>query len=265
MSDSELLPGENRPEEAPPAKAPAVPKKRKASMFDDPMVRMMAWIAGGLVVLYAAGMIAAVFFGVIGSPAPRTAMERDIYTNEAAINEGSKDPVIWAEYVAALMRDGQLAKAQVFIDRGLKTVDQSRGADLTIQQARLYILKKDYQSAIKTVDEALAIIQKKYDFEMTKKDPTESRAFGLDKNYYEAVLIKAGAYRALGDNANALTAFSLYLKNNSGDVDVLIDRARLRVKMGDKAGAITDYKAALSFIPDDKRALTELQQIGASK
>ena len=274
MSDSELLPEKPHPAETGAARSGSSPgkgtkavpaTKRPRSVFDDPVVRTMAWIAGGLLVLYASGIIAALYFGIIGSTAPKTMFDRNLGVMQSKIDNGDKTPGTWAAYITLLIQQRQFTKAQQAVDRALKIVDQSAGADVTIAQANLYLAQKNFKPALASADAAMKIIKDTYDKEMLKKDTTMSRSFGLNENYYEAVLLKADVYQLMGDSADELAALTLYLKNTKGDTTVMLRRAKVREKTGDAAGAIADYKSVLKFDPTNTTALQGLKQIGSGQ
>ncbi len=205
MSDSDLSQGDLTPEEAPQdseaieTPAPSAPKRRKTSMFDDPVVRIMAWIALGLVVLFLSGILGALMFGLVGNKAPRTAVERRVDELQNLLVTNPKDPDIHAKYILVLVSAGRYGEAETAIKKAFKVVDQTAGADITIAQAKLFVAKKDYKAALAKVAEAKKIIQKNYDAEMkSDKLPNRSKSFGMNKNYGEAALVAARDLRRAG-------------------------------------------------------------------
>jgi hypothetical protein len=75
----------------------------------------------------------------------------------------------------------------------------------------------------------------------------------------------AKAYEGTGKFSDALKSYDEYLKNNAIDTDARIARANIKLKLGDTAGAQADFKATLTYIPGDQRAMDGLKKIGAGK
>jgi tetratricopeptide (TPR) repeat protein len=274
MSDSDLshddLAPQEAAEQAPAADSAPKPKpvKRKSSMWDDPVVVAMAWIAGAVVILGLATIIGLVFFGSLGSKAPRTAVERRVYEIENLIASGSqKDPAVWASYVNALVQSGKYTQAEAALKKGASlSKEQERNADLVVAKARMQLARKDYKGAFATAEEAQKIIQKFYDAEL-KSDalPNMAKAFGISKNFGEAALIKAQVYEKNGDVANAEKQYTVFLKVSGQAADVYIMRGDARAKLGDTKGAKSDYTTALQYDPTNQAALDGLKQIGEGK
>ncbi len=272
MSDSDLEQGDLTQQDAPeqlPADAPKPksPARRKSSMWDDPVVVAMAWGAGAVVILVLASLVGMVFFGMLGDRAPRTAVERRTYELENLLASGSdKDPVVWASYINALVISRKYSEAETAIKKAFTKVDQSAGADITLAQARLLLARKDLDGAYKKAEEAQKIIQKYYDEEIkSTKRPNMSLAFGINKNFGEAALVKAEILKQRGDTAGAEQQYTVFLKINGQASDVFIMRGDARAKLGDTKGAKSDYDNALKYDPTNPAALDGLKQIGAGK
>jgi tetratricopeptide (TPR) repeat protein len=275
MSDSDLSHGDTTPEETTPeveatevvrdtetAEA-AAPKRRKSSMFDDPMVRVMSWIAIGLVVLFLSGILGALMFGLVGNKAPRTAVERRVNELQGLLVTNPKDPEIHAKYILVLVSAGRYSEANDAINKAMKVVDQSAGADITIAKAKLLLAKKDYKGALATVAEAKKIIQKNYDAEIkSTKLPNPSKAFGMNKNYGEAALVAAHVYVAQGDWENAVKEYNEFLKLDPLASDILIERGNAYLQLGKTAEAKADFETALKFDPTNEAALAGIKKIG---
>jgi tetratricopeptide (TPR) repeat protein len=268
MSDPELLQDGSNPQAEADASGSAVsaPTGRvRRSMFDDPKVRLMAWIAAGLVLIYLATILGALVMGVVGTTAPRTADERTLAVTEARYKSGERTAKGVAQYIEALIVLKKYSRAQAVIDASLKTVDQTRGGEITLSQAKLFFVKKQYQKAIDTAKEAQKIAKAKYDAEMKSTSTTESRAYGYPASYSDAFILTAQANEKLGNWKEAVVAYDGYLKIDATAADMLIARGYAKIKTGDKDGAKADFTTALQFIPDDARALEGLKQIGAGK
>ncbi|HLN99544.1 MAG TPA: tetratricopeptide repeat protein [Pyrinomonadaceae bacterium] len=73
-----------------------------------------------------------------------------------------------------------------------------------------------------------------------------------------AWLLRALAERANGDTVAALASLDKTLQMNLTNLDALFERAEIRIKAGDEAGAIADLKAAESLIKGEKGGLARL-------
>jgi len=240
------------------------PTRQRVSMFADPVVRGMVWAAFAVVVLFLASVVGALFFGVLNSPAPRTAAERAVDFAGGAVNGGDHSAKALADYVNALIDVGQFGKAQGIIDNAPATARNTRTGDLEVAQARLLYARKDYAGAIAAADKAAKGIKVIYDIDVKKKGDTNyAKAYGLDANYYDAFLIKGLAQQDSGDHKGAIASFTTYLEKNSMESNVIVDRAESKLALGDTAGAKADFKDALKYVPDMQRALDGLKKIGA--
>ena len=56
-----------------------------------------------------------------------------------------------------------------------------------------------------------------------------------------------------------------YIAENPQAADILVDRGEAKIELKDNAGAEADFRAALKFVPDDKRAIAGLAKIGATR
>jgi len=265
MPESDLIPEEStQPGSAPKAPAKGSAKKKK-SIWADPVVRALAVVASGLVILYLATIVGAFFMGVIGSTEPKTALERDLQNFQGTAMQSPNDPVAWREYALVLIRDKQYRKAQDVIDKATKAVDQSAGQELLLAQAQLQLSQKDYDEAIKTSDEVRKKLKAYYDKMVKKTGSPEALGREINENYWAALFVKAQAQRELKQNDAALKSLDEYLKQKPTAADVLVQRGELRAEAGNKEGAEADFKQALIFLPQDKAALEGLKKIGAEQ
>jgi tetratricopeptide (TPR) repeat protein len=232
-------------------------------MFEDPIVRVMAFGAAGIGVLYLAAITGALVFGVIGSPTPRTAAERQLDVAQTAIQAGDKGPKGYAALVNALTDVGQYAQAQNTIDSAPKTAQGSPSGDLELAQATLYYARKDYTRAIKACDVTMKTIDTPYQADLKKSGLNYSKSYGIDPNYYAALLLKGICQQAVGDNQAALKSFDDYLAKNPMETHALVDRGQVKLQLKDKAGAKADFDSALKYDPSNQRAIDELKKIGA--
>jgi tetratricopeptide (TPR) repeat protein len=232
-------------------------------MFDDPVVRWMAVAAAGLVILYLAGIAGALVIGVIGNPTPRTASERALYAAESAVNGGDHSAKAVAAYVSALTNVGQYGKAQGVLDSAPNSLWGTDTGDLELAQATLRYEEKDYAGAVKAADAGMKAIKTKWDAAVKKPGLSAAKTYGLDANYWAALLIKGQSQQAAGDAKAAVKSYDEYLKQNPMESEVLCNRGDAKMQLKDTVGAKADYQAALKYVPDNARALEGLKKIGA--
>lgn len=247
---------EPRPEHA------SRPRKR-ASMFDDPIVRVMGFGAIFLIILYLALVAGALVLGVVGSSAPRTAAERQVDQTEAAVQHGDHSGKALADYANALTGVQKYGQAQDVIDSAPSSAKGQPAGDLELAQATLDFMKKDYQQAITSADTAMKVINTAYQADLKKPDLNQSKSYGINANYWSALLVKAMSQQASGDNKGALKSFNEYLGTNAMDSAVFVYRGQVKEQLKDANGAKADFKTALKFDPNYQPALDELKKIGA--
>lgn len=255
-------PGPNAPVEE--ASAPQVVAPARPSIFQDPLVRRMTWAAVGLVIVFLVLVLSALLTGVIGSTGPRTLTEKELAVSRAAVESGSANLDDWSTYIASLIENGQYGRAKSVIKQGRESVNDSQTADFSLAEARLYRAQKKYEDAIEAADKTMKQIKSEHDKIIAAGGPQSKtvEVLGLDDNYYDAALVKAYSYEALGEYDKAIEQFDIYIAKTAGAADILVDRGRAKIKTGDTAGAEDDFRTALKFIPDDAEALKGLDEIG---
>lgn len=248
------------------ADAPKKPaRRRKRSIFQDPVVRTMTFVALGLVVLYLITVASALVMGILGSTEPRTAVERDVQLYEAQAMQNPQNTAIWLEYITALIESEQYLKAQDVIDRATAALDQSKTQDIAVAQAQLYFAQGRFDECIELADQIRETLKTNYDEAKKDTDSPEYKGAPIDDSYYLALIVKAEAQVELGDDEGALESLTLYLDDNPTAADVFVRRGDLRATLGDTAGAEADFREALRFIPDDAAALEGLKKIGVER
>lgn len=255
------------PEDAEQARRPAQPavSRSRASIFADPVVRIMAWIAAGLMVLYLVGILSALLTGVLQSPAPRTASERTLDAAQSAVKAGDHSGKALADYANALIEVQQFGAAQDVIDTAPKSALGTPTGDLELARARLYLAEGNYAAAQTQADKAMKVIKVPYDAKIATAGLNTAKTLGLNENYYSALLIKGAAAMAAGDPHGAIKSFDAYLDHDGFASDVLVQRAKAKTAIKDIAGAKADFQAALKYTPDYQSALDGLKTIGAGQ
>lgn len=234
----------------------------------DPVVR---WLMLGIflvIILWLVGVLSAMMFGLLSpAAAPRTEAEKDILTLNDAVQSGKATTQTYARYISVLISAGQLSKAQQALDEAFKTAKTDRSY-LYAQQAQLDLTRKDYAGTVAAADKAMAEAQselKAFMDENVKNNRRRDAGATIPTSFTDAALAKAEALVSTHDNANAIKAFDVYLKSSPADSDILVQRAQIKLLVGEKSGAEADFRTALKYVPDYQPALDGLKQIGAAR
>ena len=234
----------------------------------DPVAKWLTLSIFVIAILWLAGVLSAVMFGMINpSGPPQTATERDLNYYTSLTQAGTANSEVYARYVDTLIRANQLFRAQQALDKALAAAKKDRSY-LYAEQARLSLAKKDYNGTISAADKAISEATKELkEFMQANVKANRVAAAGarMPEAYSTASLAKAEALVNLEDYAQAIKAYDVYLKVNPTDSDILVERGSLKVRVGDKKGAEADYRAAMKFIPDYQPALDGLKKIGAAQ
>jgi len=251
--------------EEPVAPRPPSPP-RKPGMLADPVVLWMTFAAFGIVVLALLVGLGVMVSGVASSTGPRTLDEKELVVTGQAVRSGKADSATWGAYIAALIANERYTQAQTVIDGFKKSNDSSATAEMEVAQARLDLARKDYQKVVSIGDAAQKSMKVIHQARLDGggQDALTAKLDGLPDNWFALALIKAEAYKGLQDWKSVVKELDSYIAENPEAADILVDRGRAKVELGDKAGAKADFKKALRFIPDDKEALQGLNEIGAT-
>jgi len=251
------------------AQGRTVPERRRGDMFDDPVVRRLAWTGAIVFVAFLATVASALAFGVINPPAPRTAVEQDLAIAETKIDAGSTAAVDWFDYISALIASGQYSKAGRMIDAATEAGYEDPAKQyLLVAKVRLDLLRGDYELALADSELAMQALEAQLKIELERyeqtKQPTTMIADGLGENYEILRLNRAEAYEELGRLDEAIAAVDGYLAENTRAADIIVWRGDLKAELGDTAGAMNDYREASTYLPGDEGLATKLEGLGAA-
>ena len=247
MSDAPPIP--DGPNES--STAPVAPGSR---FLDDRLVRVMVYVATGLVILFLATVVGVLITGVASPTGPRSVAERELVI-AASRAEGTIGDA-QAPYINALIASGNLPAARVTLAQARASVSASTPvSDLDLAEARLESAGEDFDKAVTFADRAI----KGYVAE-AKSDKT-----GLPDDYYNALLVKAYALLKLGRTSDAVAEFDIYLAKNKTASDIFVDRGYAKIQLKDKAGAEKDFREALKYVPYDEEAKAGLKRIGVAR
>jgi tetratricopeptide (TPR) repeat protein len=245
------------------APAPSAPRSG-----GDPVVRWLALGIFAVIILWLVGMLSAMMFGLLTpAKAPRTETEAQLLTLQVTVDSGKAPAQTYAKYIGVLIDSGQYGKAQQALNEALKTAKKDKSY-LFAEQARLALAQKDYKGTVAAADQAMTTAQaelKAFEDENVRNNRRKEAGAVLATSFATAALAKAEALLGSKDYPNAIKAFDVYLKQSPTDSDILVQRALVKVQVGDKKGAEADYRTALKFIPDYQPALDGLKQIGAAR
>lgn len=238
----------------------------RRGLLADPVVRRIVYASFGILILWLAGILSALVFGLISpSGAPRTAVERALRSYEVLIEQGNTDARVWGEYISSLIETEQYIKAGRMIDQGMEVVAEGK-SEIILQQSLLALARGDAEAAIQYADEARA--QAETEREELAKQYTEigvTKKAELPEQYYRSMLAKAEALLLKGDRAAAIVEYDSYLEAKPTAANVYVLRGDLKAAEGDPEGAEADYRSALTYIPDYAEALSGLEKIGAER
>jgi len=170
------------------------PSKRAWGFPADPVVRLMAYVSLGLVVLVLATALGVIVTGVASPRGPRSSAERQLMT-AAAIAKGASGEAS-APYVNALIAAGNLPAARVALTEARGSVSATTPvSDLDLAEARLLSADNDYAKAATLADKAMqgyvvehaALLVKSGKTAADEKSPISA------VGYYDAALVKAYA------------------------------------------------------------------------
>lgn len=262
-SAPEQLPGSDSAE-----KRPATPPRR--SIFDDTVVRNMRFAALGLVVFYLAVIVTALFLGILGNNAPKTAAERDMAVYRQKVEAGSQSERDWAVYAQALTDAGQYGRAQSVIDqaRGAGYLDP-RVHSLALAQVRLYYAEGKWEETVEAADAGMTALRKQQEADLAEYNaggnPTVLVSQGLGDNYYRMLVIKATALEELDKDTDAIAALDEYLTARTTAADVLEWRGDIHLRLGNREQAAADYRAAKRFSPNSTELDGKIEQLGVAE
>jgi len=236
------------------------------SMFRDPIVVRMMYVAVGIVLIFLVTVLGVLASGITKQSGPRTLAEQEAVISGEEVRQGSTNPAVWGQYIAALIASGQEGRAKNMIAKGRESIDDSATAEFTLAEVRLMAANEDFEGVVKAADDGMKQIQEAHDAALAKGGLAAQTANleGLHMNYYILALLKADAYRELGDWAKAIEQFDLYIDRNPGAADILIDRGNAKIEVGDTDGAEADFRKALEFTPENPEALAGLEKIGVA-
>lgn len=252
--------------EGTPVAAGGVRQSDPRGILADPVVRAMAYVAAGLLILIVGTLIGVLTTGITSPTGPRSVAERELLL-AAARTKGAKGAAT-TPYIDALIAAGDLQGARIAIGQArasLGATESAAGIDLA--ESRLLTQQGGFKGAARLADKAMRGYVAAYRAAVAEGGKTAEAAKrrGYGVGYYNAALVKANALAELGLFKDAVAAFDIYITENPTSADILIDRAKAKAALDDKAGAEKDFRAALRFVPYDAEAKAGLKKIGVAQ
>jgi len=236
-------------------------------MWADPVVRILGVliflvVIGGLMTL-----ISMLVTGVLPLMySPQTADEADLVQYQAAVDE-AQDPESWSRLIIALARAGKTAEANRQLEAFRATdPDVTRTQAVAYAEANLLMIEERYEEALVVLSGLRSALWDAYETELaSNKEKNWAAAYGIPRNYFQASLDMADIHIRLGQDEKALEVLDDYLAKLPTDASTMVMRARLKMRMGDLAGAEKDFLSAQRFLPDDEEIRNGLEEVRAAQ
>jgi len=214
------------------------------------------------IIVILAVVATAVLYGLDVSRAPRTAAERAVATSEAATREQPKVAENWVDLTYAYVAAGRFSDARQASARGKKVENLP---EFYIADAYMLEQQGETDEALEAYDLAKQQATAEFDARVKAAAEKGARLSALNYGLADAAIFKGRLLAEQGETASALKEFDLALEIDPQMSDVLVERADLKVTLGDSDGARADYTEALRFVPDMPEALQGLERVGAAQ
>jgi len=239
-------------------------KTNKKTFMDDHYIRGLLGIAALVVVGALLTVIFAITSGVLNLDAtvPRTIDEYSVAKALASI-ELDNSAASWGQLAITQMDNGQFAEATLTIQQGREYnfEDEERNFYFDYAEARMLQIRGDLEGAREAYKRTMELILAAYETAMSSNmSPNWAVAQGLHQNYYDSAYALAFIYGEEDNYEKQLEFYDIFLKGNPTAGDVLVNRGYVKLKLGDKEGAIEDFMEALVYLPDDELALRGLKE-----
>lgn len=223
----------------------------------DPLVGWMTLVSVMLVLVVVASTAAVVFFLLGMRGAPRTAVERQITSTEAAAKAeptAENYRALAYAYIAA----GRFNEALAQIKKGRAVEDTS---EFDLAQADVLRLQEKHEEAVKAYTKAADRNKKETDKE---QKALEKRGIfsPVPRTTYVSIMIGLGeSLIALDRTDDALEAYSEAVKYDGTNAFALVRVGDLSLELGKTKEAKAAYEEALRFIPGYEPATAGLARL----
>lgn len=228
----------------------------------DPVARVMGYVIFAVVVIILTIGLWIVATGIMDPPAPRSMAEKQIDILEKIVVQKPKAPKAWSDYARALIVAKQYSKAETVLDRGAKKIGK-KAPEILLERGRLAWARGDEKEAIKQLT---ACVKSTDDFRAKQMAELMSKGITPDDRVIKGDVMESASimlgqlYATQKDWDKALKAFDRAVYERPSNVDSLVSRGNVYLRMGQKDKATADFKLALSMIPNYERAVEGLKK-----
>ena len=201
--------------------------------------------------------------GLLGSDAPRTAIERRLLTMENTILESPGDESAHADYAGALIVARQYSTAEQVIARGLELIPDSPA--IMLRMAQLARATGDDAGALVAVVEVYTAVERVRTetlADLEERGITGTLTLPGSDELVEASLLEGAIHADSGDIEARVAAYDRALAEDPSMADVLAMRGAALAELGRQVEAHADFEAALEFVPGYEPALAGLASLG---
>jgi tetratricopeptide (TPR) repeat protein len=244
-----------------PQRAPVARGLARASADAVNRRLIIAILSMTIVVLAVVGWM--VYAVIALTAAPRTAVERQVMTLENLSRSEPTNGQVWADWAKALMGTGDLSRAADVIARGSEVASDT--APIELAEASLLVKQGRPGDALDLLNKLVASLLKA---EATKVKElaavgTVLSADALTSQFLvDAQILRGEVLTQQKRPTDAIAAYSFALTRDGQMADVLVMRADLYASTGANDKAETDYRKALTMLPDYAPAIEGLKRLG---
>lgn len=189
---------------------------------------------------------------------PRTTVERDISSGEAATSERPEDVAAWSELAYAYARAGRTDDALGAVERGEKA---QNGESLSIVRADVLRYSGQHKEAVRAYNTAEKLVVK-----MFERQKTENAKIGVSADLTDDSLGRVYWGRALskeqsGDLKGAVADLEKSVAEQPTQASVWAKLGDLYAQLEQPDKAREAYQSALKYIPDMPDALEGLERL----
>ncbi|GAB4276325.1 MAG: hypothetical protein Kow0056_06640 [Coriobacteriia bacterium] len=258
MEELEEMRGRLEADEATNGVASAPPRGRTS----DTATRVLVALVFVTVVAILFMVIYILYAGLLKPHAPRTAAEREVAVYERLVQEEPGNAEYQAQYVAALVKAGQLDRAQAALEDAKKLFEDAVPAALMVEEARLLDAQGDSDAALGLAKDALDAAQEERE-EREKELAERGTEMKVEAPAVtSAALLAAEILEREGEWEDVVEYYGIVLQEDPTAADVLVARGNAYEELGRIEEARADYQAALTYIPDYAPALEALKALG---
>lgn len=227
----------------------------------DPWMNVLLVLILSLVVTLIATTGALYFYLSTLNRAPRTMIERDVATTEAAVAEAPANATSWAALGYAYARAGRYDDALEAVSRGEKLENSEA---LVVVRADIMRLAGRHEDAVREYDRAeekAKLLLQRIKSERAKLGITRGELLE-DGTLFQVYWGRAMAREELGDTTGAIADYELATEENPRQSTIWASLGDLYLDAGQNDKAAEAYRSALKYTPDMPEALEGLSKTG---